>query len=214
MFEEMMYNNRCEKDAVLMKAYMRNQFEFLGVKSPKRKLLQREYFKGFKGFDESVARDLYKNKYREFKYTSIDFLIKFKKHLEEDHIDFLREIILIEPWWDTVDIIGSNLVGALAFKYKDLVKSHMEPWALDENIWISRTSIIFQLRYKENTDRDFLEYTIGKNKDKKEFFIEKAIGWALREYSKTDGDWVRDFIKRYDLRPLSKREAMKHLSKG
>lgn len=213
MIEESLYSVRCEEDALYMSRYMRDQFKFLGVKSPKRKEIQNNYFKNIGSFDIEFARRLYRGEYREFKYVSIDYIIKNKKHLKKDDILFIKDMIVFEPWWDTVDLIASNVVGYMCTKCPELINGLLKDWVNDSNMWVNRTSIIFQLRYKDRTDTDFLKYAIESNMGNNDFFIQKAIGWALREYSKSNGVWVKDFVHSHDLSKLAFREGMKFLNR-
>lgn len=172
-----------EIEAKKMSAYMRNQFKFLGIKSPVRKKLQKEIFKEIikpKEIDRGFVIEFFGKDYREFQYMVIDYLIKQKNFLMEEDIFLIRNLIINKSWWDTVDIISSNLLGHICEKYPNIVNEHILSWISDENMWIRRSSIIFQLRYKENTNLEVLSKAIKDNSLDDDFFIKKAIGWALR----------------------------------
>ena len=127
-----------------------------------------------------------------------------------DDLKLMQYLIIEKSWWDTVDFIASNLVGELVKQFPNL-KKHMEPWISDNDIWLRRTTLLFQLKYKDNTDVEFLEKAITSNLGSSEFFINKAIGWSLRQYSKHNPEWARTFLQRQELAPLSIREASKYL---
>ena len=209
---EKMFEFKNEDDAIAMSLYMRNKFKFLGIKSPKRKEIFKQIFENFKNnkeIDKEFVVKFFNKDYREFQYIAIDYLIKMKKYFLKDDIFFIKDLIITKSWWDTVDLIASNLLGEICKKYPSLIDEQIVFWINDENMWLRRSSIIFQLRYKENTNLEILQKSIESNIDDDEFFIQKAIGWALREYSKTDYKWVLNFINNHNLSKLSKREAEK-----
>lgn len=215
--DEKMFEFKNEDDAIAMSSYMRNKFKFLGIKSPKRKEIFKEIFENFKNnkeIDKEFVVKFFNKDYREFQYIAIDYLIKMKKYFLKDDIFFIKDLIITKSWWDTVDLIASNLLGEICKKYPSLIDEQIVFWINDDNMWIRRSSIIFQLRYKENTNLEILQKSIESNIDDNEFFIQKAIGWALREYSKTDYKWVLNFINNHNLSKLSKREAEKYIKRG
>ncbi len=203
--------------ADFMTGYMKNKFKFLGVKSYNRRKVFKHIFprlendnKIFVGF----VLESFEMCFREFHYLAIDYLIRMKRCLVEDDITFIEKVIILKPWWDTVDLLASNLVGYICEKYPKIIPKHISNWINHKNIWLKRSSIIFQLRYKQNTDLEFFEKAIKDNSQSEDFFIKKAIGWALREYAKTDEDWVRNFVNRNHLSNLSVKEAMKYIGNG
>lgn len=215
--DEKMFEFKNEDDAIAMSSYMRNKFKFLGIKSPKRKEIFKEIFENFKNnkeIDKEFVVKFFNKDYREFQYIAIDYLIKMKKYFLKDDIFFIKDLIITKSWWDIVDLIASNLLGEICKKYPSLIDEQIVFWINDDNMWIRRSSIIFQLRYKENTNLEILQKSIESNIDDNEFFIQKAIGWALREYSKTDYKWVLNFINNHNLSKLSKREAEKYIKRG
>lgn len=202
------------ENADKMKKYMKDNFKFIGLRSPKRKELQKEFLKSIDKdypINKVWVLQLWSYECREFQYLAIDYLIHQKSKLKEEHMDLIQILITTKPWWDTVDLLASNLVGELCRKYPELIDGYIIRWAIDENIWLRRTSIIYQLKYKENTDTKLLEYAICENKNDSDFFIRKAIGWALREYSKVNSKWVTEFLSKHKLHRLSAREAGKYL---
>lgn len=206
--------NGNEEDSRYMKAYMKDNFEYLGVKTPLRRTLQKEFLKEKSKeslIDKKLVKMLWDCEYRELQYVAIDYLIKQKKKLQKEDITFIKELIVTKPWWDSVDLIASHLVGELCIKYPELVYEDILSWSKDENLWIRRTAILYQLKYKEATNTNVLEKVIKDNIEDEDFFIRKAIGWVLREYSKTNKEWVRNFVDNNNLSKLSEREASKYL---
>lgn len=203
-----------EENSKYMKKYMKDNFEFLGIRSPLRKDLQKDFFKQIDKnapIDKELVKELWNKEYREFQYLAIDYLIKEKKKLQKSDMPFIKELITTKSWWDSVDLIASHLVGEICKRNPELVDEYILKWSKDENLWLRRASILYQIKYKENLDRIVLEKVIKENLGDKEFFIEKAIGWSLRDYSKTNKEWVRYFVKNNELSTLSKREASKYL---
>ncbi len=199
-----------EKQA--MEQYMRNQFVFLGLRSPKRRVLYRDFVAehGKPRDAISVAEMLYEQEEREFYYMAIDILTKSVKKQSSDAVDFYERLIQTESWWDTVDLLASTLVGGHFAMYPELIPVYNAKWIDGDDIWLARTAILFQLKYKEKTDATLLFANCEKWLDSDEFFIQKAIGWALRQYAKFDAEKVLDFVESNDLAPLSRREALKH----
>lgn len=210
---DIFYRKREPERAVPMAAYMKNNFPFLGISKPQRSALQAPFIRQAAKssfLDWPFIFRLWALPEREFQYCGVDHLLALKNHLTRDAVGKLEELITEKSWWDTVDSLAT-VVGALCAKYPDLVDSHILKWSRSPNMWLTRTAILFQLKYKNQTDRELLGQIISKNADSKEFFINKAIGWALREYSKTDPAWVRQFIEKTSLHPLSVREGSKYI---
>ena len=206
--------NGNEENAKTMKAYLKDQFEFLGIKSPERKELQKEFLKVIdknSDINKVWILQLWNYQYREFQYIAMDYLIKLKNNLKEEHMELIEVLIVTNSWWDTVDILASHMVGELCKKYPSLIEKYILKWAVSENMWLRRTAIIYQLKYRDTVNTKILEYAICENKKDNEFFIKKAIGWSLREYSKFNREWVKEFISKNKLSTLSVREASKYL---
>jgi 3-methyladenine DNA glycosylase AlkD len=203
------------ENAVAMSKYMKDHFPFFGIKSPQRRELANAFLKEHdmlkQPFNRDFVRELWELPERELQIVAIDYSVKFVKKMERDDILLLRDMITQKSWWDTVDAIASNLVGPLCLKFEDLQIEYIEPWSTDEHLWLRRTSIIYQLGYKANTDEQALYTYIERNSNSKEFFIQKAIGWALRQYSKTNPESVRHFIETHELAKLSVREGSKYI---
>ncbi|GFN34444.1 DNA alkylation repair protein [Tepidimicrobium xylanilyticum] len=210
---EMFYNNRNEEQAIPMAKYMRDIFPFLGFKKPERVKLSKEFLKA-KRREDKIDWDFifkcYQMPEREFQYLAIDYMEKVKDKFTPKDMENIEKLITTKSWWDSVDAI-SKIVGHVAIKYPRIKEDYIIKWMKSDNIWLKRTSIIFQLQYKDKTDTDFLAKAILYNSQTDEFFINKAIGWALREYSKTNKEWVKNFIDKNALHPLSVREGSKYL---
>lgn len=200
------------KEKQVMEQYMRNQFVFLGLRSPKRRLIYRDFVAEYgKPQDVMVvAQELYAQVEREFYYIAIDILAKSVKKQPVEVVDFYEQLIKTEPWWDTVDLLASTLVGGHFALHPELIEKYNAKWIDGDDIWLARTAILFQLKYKEKTDVALLFANCEKWLDSDEFFIQKAIGWALRQYAKFDAEAVLEFVESHALAPLSRREALKH----
>ncbi|MFH5835428.1 DNA alkylation repair protein [Proteiniclasticum sp. C24MP] len=199
-----------EENRFHMEKYMRNQFSFLGVKTPERKDVMKGFLKTYDGFHLEDAERLYLEKEREFKYCAIQLMTKYVGELRHEDTERILSLALTEPWWDTIDSIGPSVLGPMALE-DDKVKKALQSLIYEENIWLKRISILFQLKYKEKTDETLLTEAIVMNADTREFFVDKAIGWALREYSKTNPEFVRAFIGQYRLSSLSVRECSRYI---
>lgn len=200
-------------DAVAMKAYMKNKFEFLGVKTPARRKLAKVFFKQHTDsvIDWNFINEAWNNPYRELQYVALDYLEIRKKLLAPSDLPRLKKLAQTKSWWDTVDFLD-RLVGSIIARFPE-TKATILSWSCDEDIWLRRLAIDHQLLKKEETDTELLEKILVNNLGQTEFFINKAIGWALRDYSKTNPDWVRDFIERHqaEMATLSIREGSKYL---
>ncbi len=207
------YKNRNQEQSEAMAKYMRNMFPFLGLKKPERSALSKEFLK-IKKKDTRVDWDFIFKAYnmpeREFQYLAIDYMDRAKSLFTPDDMDKIEILLTTKSWWDTVDAINRT-VGYIAMKYPEVREDIILKWMKADNIWLNRISIIFQLKYKDKTDTDFLSKAILHNSQTTEFFINKAIGWALREYSKTNKEWVKQFIENNSLSKLSIREGSKYI---
>jgi 3-methyladenine DNA glycosylase AlkD len=213
VFQENADFERAEKQA----KYMKNKFVFFGLPSPVRKKLQAPFLvkkylpqkkEAFK-----ICRELYQKPQREFHYFSVELLEKYQKQIEEKDIELFEYLITHNSWWDTVDFIAVNLVGNYFKKFPKKKEHYINKWLQSNNLWLQRTCLIFQLKYKSDTDTELLAYSIQKLLNTKEFFINKAIGWALRQYTRINSNWVIDFVENTpNLSNLSKKEALRLLN--
>ena len=213
--EQVFKEHSNEGIAIQQKAYLKGQFEFYGIKSPLRRELARPFLiKAYlppKSELKNLCTSLWAKPQRDFHYFAIDLAIKYKKDYETSDLPLWEHLALHNSWWDTIDFISSKLMGQQFLTYPEQRDPFIEKWLKQDNIWMKRCCILFQLKYKEKMDLDCLSYVINKTTGSKEFFINKAIGWILRERSKYDPNWVHAFIEKTKLSPLSKREASKYL---
>jgi 3-methyladenine DNA glycosylase AlkD len=211
LFEE----NRDTEKAIPMQNYMKNHFSFLGIKATERRDLLKEYFNKTgllkQEFNPAFVEALWDMKDREYQAAALDYIGKFTRKLDKSHLALVEKLITTKSWWDTVDMLASHAVGAIAAKNPEVIPEKIMGWATSENMWLRRTAILFQLKYKTSTDEELLYRCILLNNDSKEFFIQKAIGWALREYSKTNPESVKRFIESNTLAKLSIREGSKYV---
>ena len=213
LYEEMI-RHKNEEQAQKMSKYMLNKFEYIGIKTPERRKIFKNFFKEYKNeekIDWEFVNKCWENKYREFQYVAADYLKNMKDKLTRDDIPKLKQLILKKSWWDTIDNLDMT-IGALALKDSNVNKILLE-WSIDENIWLRRIAIDHQLLRKEKTNTELLEKILKNNLGQAEFFINKAIGWALRDYSKTNPEWVKTFIEenKENMAKLSIKEASKYL---
>jgi 3-methyladenine DNA glycosylase AlkD len=212
--QDQMYAVASRDMAKPMEKYMKNLFPYLGVKAPLRKTIYKAFIKNNLptaiAWEEEV-RYLWSLPEREFQYTAIELCWACRKMWNERTIDFFIELIKDKSWWDSVDAIASILVGHYFTIYPQKIDKYIISWSKDEHLWVRRTSIIFQLKYGVKTDWELLQRCIHNNLNSKEFFINKAIGWALRQYAKTNPSEVKELVLHTNLSNLSKREALKHI---
>ena len=209
------------KEAQVMAKYMRNQFTFYGVRAPIARELFKEHISVY-GLPESFSelilsvKKAWKFPAREMQYIGMYLVDKSEKIWDyKDMEDLFEHMITNLSWWDTVDYISSSLVHQWWIKNPEFVDKVIAPkWNYSNNMWLNRTSIIYKLRRRKQTDTKILSDHILKHAQSKEFFLQKAIGWALREYAKINKDWVLQFVAQHDLKPLSKREALKQIKAG
>lgn len=203
--------------AIAMAAYMKNNFQFLGIPKPIRAVETKKLFSEFgkptlKILDQLVPI-LWEKPIREYHYFAIECLFHQRKHFRESDIVLLESLMNVHSWWDTIDIISPNLAGFFCQKFPHLLIPTCERWNMDAHFWMRRASVIIQLRYKQNTNTGLLFNMILPLMHEKEFFIRKAIGWSLRELAKFQPEEVVHYVENNSLSPLSRREALKHLKK-
>ena len=197
-----------------MEAYMRYQFPFLGIAGPERNALYRKYFlsaKKTKMIDWDFVDTCWEKEPREYQYVAANYLKAMQSYLTKDDLPKLERLVVTKSWWDTVDILD-RVVESLVANHPELEEVILK-WSLSDNIWLRRVAIDHQLLRKEKTNVQLMEKILVNNLDQTEFFINKAIGWALRDYSKTNPEWVARFIEQNKKRmsELSIREASKYL---
>ena len=203
-----------KENAIAMSKYMRNMFDFYGLPTPKRKEIYNDFIKSekkSKKIDWTFLDKCYEDPHREFQYLVSDYLLAMKEYVTFEDISKIQNYITQKSWWDTIDFL-CKVIGDVELR-DPRVKKLMLKWSNDENIWIRRSAIEHQLNLKDKTDCELLEKIIVNCFGTDEFFINKAIGWALREYSKTNPKWVRNFIDKYNdkMNNLSIKEASKYI---
>ncbi|WP_178379090.1 DNA alkylation repair protein [Streptomyces sp. NBRC 110465] len=197
-------------------AYMKHVAPFLGIPAPERRALARTVLAGTARPDErdctAIALRCWRLPEREYHYFAVDYLRRHAGRCSSGFLPVLHHLVTTVPWWDTVDLLAAHVAGPLVAADPALARE-MDRWIDDPSLWAARTALLHQLRYKEATDADRLFGYCLRRADHPDFFIRKAIGWALREYARTDPAAVREFVDgaRSRLSPLSVREALKHL---
>ncbi len=209
------HQNANPAQAAPMKKYMRDQFAYLGIKTPERRELQKQFYEKY-GLPfvvelKPILLDLWALPQREYQYTAVGLLGRLAESIPHEFITTIEYLIVTKSWWDTVDSIAGEIVGVHFHRFPKVREKYLAKWRKSDDFWLRRTCILFQLGYKEATDFDLLCDLIRENLGSQEFFINKAIGWALRQYARTDPQAVKKFVKATSLHPLSRREAMKHL---
>lgn len=214
LIKNLFEKNKNEPQAIKMANYMRNLFKFYGIESSKRKSLYKDLLKQEKinkVIDWDFLDRCYQDEYREFQYLVYDYLLTMKKYITFNDVPKIKTYIQSKEWWDTIDFF-SKVIGNIGM-FDNKIDDLMLEWSLDEDFWLRRIAIDHQLGRKEKTNHSLLEKIITNNLGSEEFFINKAIGWSLREYSKTNPKWVRAFIDKYHLQmnKLSIKEASKYI---
>ena len=210
-FEE----NRNELLAESMSKYMQDKFRFLGIRGATRTEIYKKYFpdaRKTKNIDWDFVESCWNKEEREFQYVVVYYLKAMQKFLKREDISKLKYLIVTKSWWDTVDLLA-KVVGSLVIRIEGYDQIMLE-WSKDSNIWLRRVAILYQLSLKEKVDEGLLEKILLANLGDNEFFINKAVGWALRDYSKFNPEWVREFLEKNknDMVNLSLREASKYLN--
>jgi 3-methyladenine DNA glycosylase AlkD len=212
------FNANCNASlSPAMEKYMLGQFSFLGIKSPERKQLLRQFLQNYGYPDaahlEAFVKQLWQTPGRELHYAAMEIASRKTFLKDSERIILIEWMIAHESWWDTVDFIASNMAGVWFKLHPQEILPVTSRWMASGNIWLQRTCLLFQLKYRHETDAGLLFGFIEQLASEKEFFIRKAIGWALREYSKTEADEVMQFVETHTLSPLSRREALKVILK-
>lgn len=203
-----------------MQAYMKSSMPFRGVASPARRALVRDTLAGhaWRDVDEwehSVTSLWDDARYREERYVALDLAghRSARPFQTVDRLALYDHLVVSGAWWDHVDTVAGTLVEPLLMAHREQLTPTMRAWSTNTDLWRRRTSIICQLHARAATDVGLLADAIVANLADRDFFVRKAIGWALRQYARTDETWVRTFVSVHEdaMSPLSRREAMKHL---
>lgn len=214
---ETAFQEKCNaENAFAMAKYMRNHFSFFGIKTEDRrqifKATWKENHQEIAENPKEIAWELFTKQQRELHYCAIEILTKeLKGKYKKDDIHLIEKLIITNSWWDSVDTIAKNILGEYLLEHPLQIENVIERFSNSKNMWLNRSAILFQLGYKQKTNFDLLKSECEKHKNSNEFFIQKAIGWALREYAKTNPEAVKNFVVNNNLKPLSKKEALKNL---
>lgn len=197
-------------------AYLRDQFPFLGLTKPALATATRSALAGLPRPDETdlhaIALGCWDLPEREYQYVAATYLRRHIGVCGPEFIATAEHLILTKSWWDTVDELSAHIVGPLVRRHPQLLPV-MDDWLAGDQLWLIRGALLYQLMYKEATDVDLLLRYCAARAGHPDFFIRKAIGWALRNYAKIDPDLVRDFVSAHErqLSGLSRREALKNI---
>jgi len=202
--------------ALPMETYMKNKFSFLGIKTEERRAVLKMYWKNHKPEVKqnfrSIAWELFQKKEREFHYCGLEIMIEEGKNsntIEDIHL--IEKLIITYSWWDTVDFLAKYVLGNYLLQFPNEILKTIECFSNSENLWLNRSAILFQLNYKKETNFELLKTICEQHKNSNEFFIQKAIGWALRDYSRFNPIGVKEYVNSTQLKPLSQREALRNL---
>jgi len=199
-----------------MEGYMKNHFSFIGVMSGPRKAIFQEFKPQLQQLSSEQSWEFiyecWVNPYREVQYIAIDHLLaNYKKKAQSSDGQHFTFVLSNQTWWDSLDLLAAHSVGHFARQFPSAFSELAQEWESSAHFWLHRTLLIHQLKYKQQTNLELLQYYIHTFKWNKEFFIQKAIGWSLREVSKWNPDWVRQVVESENLLGLARREAMKYV---
>jgi 3-methyladenine DNA glycosylase AlkD len=205
------------ENALAMAKYMKNHFSFFGIKTTERRQRFKEIWKANKAEvsenARAIALELYAKEQRELHYCAIEILIKeLKRNYQKEDVLLIEKLLTTNSWWDSVDTISKYMLGQYLVEFPDAIDTTIDKFSNSDNMWLNRSAILFQLDYKKKTNFELLKTICIQHQSSKEFFIQKAIGWALREYAKTNSEAVKQFVLVNNLKPLSRKEALKNLS--
>lgn len=204
--------NSNKEIAIAQKQYIKNKFEFYGIKSPLRRELQKAFlvqkYLPEKKELEFIVKELWLKPERELQYFTQELVKKYTKQSEKEDINLFEFMIINKSWWDSIDFIAVNLLGSYFKEYPEQIERYVEKWLKSNNIWLQRCAVLFQLKYRQELNTELLSGIINSLLGSNEFFINKAIGWVLREYGKVNAIWVKEFVLNTELSNLSRREAM------
>ncbi|SFT89595.1 DNA-7-methylguanine glycosylase [Lishizhenia tianjinensis] len=217
IIREKLEAERKESTAEKMSAYLKNRFASFGIKSPQRKEIQKEFFALLPlkdaDFDyRALVKELWDFPEREAQYIAQELFAKQQKKFHHpDDLAFIEFLLTHKDWWDSVDYIASTILGFHCKKHPEQIPYMVERFTASGHLWLQRSTLIFQLKYKDDVDFDLLKKQILTLKGDKEFFIQKAIGWSLRQYSKYNPEAVKAFLEEHEFSTLAKREGSKYL---
>lgn len=209
-------NHKNTEIAVKQKAYMRNQFEFFGLTASVRREIQKPFL--LKAYLPSIHErnqiiyELWHFPERDYQLFAQELVFKYCKKFQKEDIELLEYMASHKSWWDTVDFIAYKLMGAYFKTFPEMREEYVNKWLKSDHIWLQRCALLFQLKYKSELDTHLLAYCINNLLGSKEFFINKAIGWVLREYSRTNPQWVKAYVHQTELSVLSQKEALRLMS--
>lgn len=203
--------------ALPMAAYMKQRFVFFGIPTPTRRKTVSPVLNPIgRSLDADglldLAQSLWCFEERECQYVAVDLLVKHAERFEPRHEPQLAALIQAKSWWDSVDLLATHVYGSLC-RHSEPMQARMHEYAVHKNMWLRRVAILHQLKYASETDRTRLSYILTANLDQSDFFIRKASGWALRQFARTDPNWVRNWLdtRSTPVSGLTRREALKHL---
>ena len=195
---------------------MKDIAPFFGIKATPRRELVKEHIALHRAPSvaelPAIARSAFACKEREMHHVALDLLMKHARKLGPDDLPWIEELISTKSWWDTVDALAVHVVGVILKRHPKEIARWNKRWINSMDMWLNRTAILFQARWKSDTDRALLFANIDRHATHKDFFIRKAIGWALRELAATDPEAVKAFVKSRELAPLSEKEALRKLA--
>ncbi|WP_430405893.1 DNA alkylation repair protein [Fluviicola sp.] len=209
---------RNAKRAQTASAYMRDQFPFIGMRTEIRRSAQKSWIDSLKTLEDrvlrwSIIRALWEKEERDYQHVAIDLLNSWpKKFFSEDDAVELEWILNRKSWWDSIDSIASNYLGKWALVFPEKARETFEKWRYHESFWLQRSCLIYQLKYKDEVDTAYLENLIQQMNSNPEFFIQKAIGWSLRQLSKYKPEEVVQILANNPIKGLALREASKYLN--
>ena len=206
------------QNAVPMAKYMKNHFAFYGIKTTERRLILKSLWTANKQEIRTnvsaIVPELYTKTHRELHYCAIEIAIKeLKGKYKKEDIQLIEKLICTNSWWDSVDTVSKYILGQYLIEFPDMIPEVIFKFSNSDNLWLRRSAILFQLGYKEKTNFDLLQSICVQHQNSTEFFIQKAIGWALREYAKTNPEAVFEFVLKSDLKAFSKKEAIKNIGR-
>jgi 3-methyladenine DNA glycosylase AlkD len=209
--------NSNPENAIAMSKYMKNKFSFFGIKTTERRTVFKTIWKQnqqeVSENPRTIALTLYAKEQRELHYCAIEILIKeLKGNYKKEDVLLIEKLLTTNSWWDSVDTISKYILGQYLLEFPETIEKIVTKFSNSDTMWLNRSAILFQLGYKKNTDFELLKSICNQHQSSSEFFIQKAIGWALREYAKTNPEAVKYYVLVNNLKPLSRKEALKNLS--